>query len=75
MGGNAVDPPVPHLVIASVTCTVPVGLTVQLWVADPPAPVVAVTAKLLAVRDCAGVGVQLIVSPLRAAPLGAVVSA
>jgi hypothetical protein len=55
--------------------TVPFGDTVQDWVELPPAAELAVTVKLLETRDCAAVGVQVIVLPVRAAPVGAAVRA
>jgi hypothetical protein len=50
-------------------CTVPLGVTLHDCVAVPPLEV-AESEKLLATRDCAGVGVHVMVLPLRVAPWG-----
>ena len=57
-------------VVISLTVTVPVGLTVHDCCAFPPEVVLARAVKLLATRDWAAAGVQLIVFPLSVAPIG-----
>jgi hypothetical protein len=49
-----------------------VGVTVHDWVALPPEDVVAFAVKLLATRDFAAVGAEVMVAPLSAAPDGTV---
>lgn len=59
--------------LIQLTVTMPVGETLQDCVADAPSELVAVSVKLFGARDCAALGVQLRLSPLSQAPVGAVV--
>src|SRR5580700_8752927 len=69
--GFAIGPPEVQFVSTQLTVTVPTGVTIQDCVALPPEEVVASAVKLLETRDSAAAGVQLIVLPLRVAPIGA----
>jgi len=73
--GDGSGPVGVQFVLTQLTLIVPPGVTVQDCEAVPPEEVVAVTAKLLGARDCAAVGDQVIMFPLRAAPVGELVRA
>ena len=73
--GDGTGPVGVQFVLTQLTVIVPPGVTVQDCEAVPPEELVAVAAKLLGARDCAAVGVQVMVFPLREAPVGELVTA
>src|SRR5579871_5847679 len=71
--GVCTEPLLVQFVSTQFTMTVPVGVTTQDCDAVPPGAF-AVAVKLLAILDCAAVGVHVMVLPFNTAPAGAVVS-